>query len=93
MGFAMAAHSDQKVPTTYENPVGGLLGNTGRKAFFQMVLRLLGPYGQLVEGSEDVQLKGAMVREYLDGPRMTIVHGTSEIQRILISRGLGLPRK
>jgi 3-oxocholest-4-en-26-oyl-CoA dehydrogenase alpha subunit len=93
MGYAMAARSDQKMPASYQSPIGGLMANTGRKAFFNTITRLLGPYGQLAEGSEDIQMNGMIAREYLDGPRWTIIHGTSEIQRILISRGLGLPRK
>jgi alkylation response protein AidB-like acyl-CoA dehydrogenase len=93
MGYAMAVRSDLKIPVTYESSCGGLLANTARKAFFQMISKLLGPYGNLMEGSEGVPLEGMVAREYLDGPRMTIVHGTSEIQRILISRGLNLPKK
>jgi len=57
-------------------------------------LEIMGPYGQLWNGSAHVPLRGRFSLGYLDSLSAAIGAGTSEIQRnILAQRGLGLKRK
>jgi alkylation response protein AidB-like acyl-CoA dehydrogenase len=57
-------------------------------------MEILGPYGQLMQGSKHVPFRGMAPRGYLDCISATIGAGTSEIQRNIIAmRGLGLTRK
>jgi alkylation response protein AidB-like acyl-CoA dehydrogenase len=53
---------------------------------------ILGPYGQLKEGSKWAPFGGMAVTSYLIAPGYTLQAGTSEILRNIIAmRGLGLP--
>jgi alkylation response protein AidB-like acyl-CoA dehydrogenase len=94
LGYKASAMADLKAATPYDGPVSHVFGAESRRDFFRLAMQILGSYGQLAEGSKWAPLKGAVLREYLDAPRWTIVHGSSEIQRLVIAtRGLGLPRK
>lgn len=94
LGFKTSSMSDLGLSTPYDGPVSHLFGNESRRHLFNVAMQILGPYGQLAEGSKWAPLKGAFLREFMDAPRWTIVHGSNEIQRLVIAtRGLGLPRK
>jgi hypothetical protein len=94
LGFKASSMSDLKLAAPYDGPISHIFGTESRKQFFNVAMQILGPYGQLAEGSKWAPLKGVFLREYMDAPRWTIVHGSSEIQRLVIAtRGLGLPRK
>lgn len=85
---------DKGQALTYEQSVNKLFATETRKQLFDVAMQVLGPYGELKNGSKWVPLKGMVPREYVDSCRWTIVAGTSEIQRSVIAiRGLGLPRK
>ena len=57
-------------------------------------VEIMGPYGQLWNGSPHAPLRGRFPLGYLDSLSAVIGAGTSEIQRnILAQRGLGLKRK
>ncbi len=71
-----------------------LLGGDTRRLLYNVAMQILGPYGQLYEGSKYAPFNGEFLREYMDAPRWTIVHGSQEIQKMNIAtRGLGLPRR
>ena len=71
-----------------------LLGSDTRRHLYDVAMQILGPYGQLAKGSKYIPLDGNIYREYMDAPRLTIVHGSQEIQKMNIAtRGLGLPRR
>ena len=70
-----------------------LYGSELMQRLANTALQILGPYAQLVPGSNRAQLGGLMTRDYMWNLSMTIAAGTSEIQRLIIATmGLGLPR-
>ena len=96
MGLRATALADLKVSSPYGG--GGaasrLLGGDTRRLLYSTAMEILGPYSQLTKDSKWAPLKGEILREYMDAPRWTIVHGSQEIQKMNIAtRGLGLPRK
>ena len=96
MGLRATAFADLKVTPLYGG--GGaasrLLGGDTRRLLYKTAMQILGPYGQLAKDSKWAPLNGEILREYMDAPRWTIVHGSQEIQKLNIAtRGLGLPRK
>ncbi len=96
MGVQATAFTDLKITPLYGG--GGaasrLLGRDTRRLLYNTAMQILGPYSQLTKDSKWVKLQGDIFREYMDAPRWTIVHGSQEIQKLLIAtRGLGLPRK
>jgi alkylation response protein AidB-like acyl-CoA dehydrogenase len=96
MGLRGTAFADLKVTPQYGGPsgVGRLLASESRRVLYNTAMQILGPFGQLTKDSKWVPLKGEILREFMDAPRLTIVHGSVEIQKLLIAtRGLGLPRK
>ena len=71
-----------------------LLASETRRVLYNTAMQILGPYGQLTKNSKYAPFEGEILKEYMDAPRLTIVHGSVEIQKLLIAtRGLGLPRK
>jgi len=71
-----------------------LLASETRRILYNTAMQILGPYGQLTKNSKYAPLEGEILKEYMDAPRLSIVHGSQEIQKLLIAtRGLGLPRK
>jgi alkylation response protein AidB-like acyl-CoA dehydrogenase len=96
MSLRAIAFADLKVSPLYGG--GGaasrLLGGDTRRLLYKTAMQILGPYGQLAKDSKWAPLNGAILREYMDAPRWTIVHGSQEIQKLNIAiRGLGLPRR
>jgi len=96
MGLQATAFADLNVTPPYGGgaAVSRLLSGDTRRLLYNTAMQILGPYGQLAKDSKWAPLKGEILREFLDTPRWTIVHGSQEIQKLLIAtRGLGLPRK
>jgi hypothetical protein len=58
-----------------------------------MSTELLGPYGQLMNGSKWAWSDGVIGQAALSSAQSRLIGGSSEIQRTTIAtRGLGLPR-
>ncbi|MBN1177522.1 MAG: acyl-CoA dehydrogenase family protein [Dehalococcoidales bacterium] len=96
MGMQSTAYADLGVSPQYGGggSVSRLLSGDTRRLLYNTAMQILGPYGQLAKGSKYAPLDGEILKEFLDAPRWTIVHGSQEIQKLLIAtRGLGLPRK
>jgi alkylation response protein AidB-like acyl-CoA dehydrogenase len=96
MGLQSTAFADLKVTPPYGGggAVARLLSGDTRRLLYNTAMQILGPYGQLAKDSKYAPLDGEILKEFLDAPRWTIVHGSQEIQKLLIAtRGLGLPRK
>ncbi len=96
MGLRATAFADLNVTPQYGGggAVARLLGGDIRRLLYNTAMQILGPYGQLAKDSKWAPLNGEIFREYMDAPRWTIVHGSQEIQKLVIAtRGLGLPRK
>lgn len=96
MGLRATAFADLNVSPPYGGggAVSRLLGGDTRRLLYNTAMQILGPYGQLAKDSKWAPLNGEILREYMDAPRWTIVHGSQEIQKLVIAtRGLGLPRR
>jgi alkylation response protein AidB-like acyl-CoA dehydrogenase len=96
MGLQATAFADLGVTPLYGGggAVSRLLSGDTRRLLYNTAMQILGLYGQLTKDSKWAPLKGEILREFMDAPRWTIVHGSQEIQKLLIAtRGLGLPRK
>jgi hypothetical protein len=96
MGLRANALADLKVSAPYGGggAVARLLSGDTRRLLYSTAMQILGPYSQLTGDSKWVRLEGEILREYMDAPRWTIVHGSQEIQKMNIAtRGLGLPKK
>jgi alkylation response protein AidB-like acyl-CoA dehydrogenase len=93
MGMQSASMFDNGVFIPYAGPVAHIFSTESRKYMFNMAMEMLGPFSQLSKDSKLVPLEGTIIQEFMDAPRFTIVHGSSEIQRINIARALGLPKK
>jgi alkylation response protein AidB-like acyl-CoA dehydrogenase len=96
MGLRSTGFAELKIMPPYGGPgaVGRLLASESRRVLYNTAMQILGPYSQLYKDSKYSVMDGDIIREYMDAPRLTIVHGSVEIQKLLIAtRGLGLPRK
>jgi alkylation response protein AidB-like acyl-CoA dehydrogenase len=84
---------DDGIPLRYESSMAKTFVRELRQRLFITAMEILGPYGQIRQGSKWAMLDGQILRGYLYMTQGTIVAGTSEIQRnIMAIRGLGLPR-
>jgi alkylation response protein AidB-like acyl-CoA dehydrogenase len=93
LSYRAAWLAGKGLPCTGEVCMSRVFGYEAQQRAANIGMKLLGSYGQLLEGSKLVVLKGRIERWYLDTFAFTIYAGTSEIQRnILATRGLGLPR-
>ena len=78
---------------THEASIGKTFADELSQRFSNVIMQILGPYGQLAKDSKFSWLKGKPERDYLCSIGHTLAGGTSEIQRNTIAtRGLGLPR-
>lgn len=84
------------IQTGAPGPEGSILKlewSEANQRFQAMAQEILGPYGQLTEGSDLALDNGAFTYSYLRSRGNTIEAGTSEIQRNIVSQHvLGLPR-
>ena len=77
---------------SYEVSATRLSGSLFQQRVASTAMEILGPFGQLDQGSEWAP-EADFRREYLYSLAATIGAGTAEIQRNIIAvRGLGLPR-
>jgi len=78
---------------SYEPEVTKIFISEAEQKLARTAMRILGEYGQLVEGSHRVPIRGRVAWEYLHSFMTTLGGGTSEVGRSVIAqRGLGLPR-
>jgi alkylation response protein AidB-like acyl-CoA dehydrogenase len=94
-GLRATAFADLKVSQPYGG--GGsaarLLGSESRRVLYNTAMQILGPYSQLTKDSKYAPFEGEILKEYMDAPRLTIVHGSVEIQKLNLARAMGLPRR
>lgn len=84
--------SQGKLPN-YEASAAKLFGTELQQRLARTGMEVMGLYGQLGRGSRWAPLQGRIERLYTSCIGLTIMGGTSEIQRGIIAlRGLGLPR-
>jgi len=78
---------------SYEPEVTKIFVSETEQRLANTAMQILGLYGQLVEGSQRVPIRGRIAWEYLHSFMTTLGGGTSEVGRSVIAqRGLGLPR-
>ena len=93
LGYRAASMLDHGQTVTYESSLSKLYVTETRRKLFKVAMEIVGHYGEISEDSEGAVFNGIIQREYLDTCRWTIVAGTSEIQRLVLARALGMPRK
>jgi alkylation response protein AidB-like acyl-CoA dehydrogenase len=82
-----------KVPN-YEASMLKMVVTESEQRLVNTAMQILGPYGQLKEGSRWAPLNGKFEWRYRDSLEALVTRGTSEIMRnIIAQRGLGLPRE
>lgn len=82
-----------KVPN-YEASMLKMVVTESEQRLVNTAMQILGPYGQLKEGSKWAPLNGKFEWRYRDSLEALVTRGTSEIMRnIIAQRGLGLPRE
>lgn len=91
--FKSACMVDQgKVPTA-EASAQKVMASELEQRLAEEGMKILGPCGQLEQGSPHAPMEGRLVSSWLLAPMMRFGGGTNEIQRdIIAQRGLGLPR-
>lgn len=81
------------LPMTHQAEMTKVLVSELEQRLVGAGMEILGPYGQLNEGSQGVPLGGRIEWYFLHSFMTTIGAGTSEIGRnVIAQRGLGLPR-
>jgi len=80
--------------SNYESSMAMLFGSELLRRITDVGMRVLGEYGQLMDGSKWAIGKAEIARSYLASLSIGVGGGTNEIQKNIIAmRGLGLPRK
>ena len=93
MSYRVASMQQRGLSPNYEASMVKVFATESAQRMYNFGTRLLGPYGQLAQGSSWSRLYGRIEQGYLSSVAPTIYSGSSEIQRnIIAQRGLGLPR-
>ena len=76
-----------------EASIAKIRGSELQQHLSEFGMMLLGMHGQLEAGSKHAPLEGRILHQHLMNTSLTILAGTTEIQKgIIATRGLGLPR-
>jgi alkylation response protein AidB-like acyl-CoA dehydrogenase len=93
IAYRVAWMQSQRHEVACEAAMSKLYGSELMQRIGRLGMQILGPYGQLLEGTKWAPLKGDLEKWYIGNLGRTIGGGTSEIQRTIIAmRGLDLPR-
>jgi 3-oxocholest-4-en-26-oyl-CoA dehydrogenase alpha subunit len=93
MALRVAWMLDQGKVPNYEAAMLKMVVSEVGQDVNNLAMKILGPYGQIREGSPWAPLDGKFEWQYRDCLEDLITRGTSEIMRnIIAQRGLGLPR-
>ena len=84
--------NSNKIPNYEASMLKAMVSETEQR-LVNTAMQILGPYGQIKEGSKWTQLSGKFEWRYRDSLEALLTRGTSEIMRnVVAQRGLGLPR-
>jgi alkylation response protein AidB-like acyl-CoA dehydrogenase len=93
LAYRVAWMQSQNIVANYEASMSKMYGSELQQRLAVSAMRILGTHGQLMPDSPVTVLGGRIGAYYLQSVSLTIMGGTSEIQRnIIAERGLGLPR-
>jgi alkylation response protein AidB-like acyl-CoA dehydrogenase len=82
-----------ELPMTHEPEMTKVMVSELQQRLVNSCMQILGPFGQLEEGSKHAPFNGRVEWFFLHSFLTTIGGGTSEIGRnVIAQRGLGLPR-
>jgi len=91
--YRVAWLDSQGLPATAESAMCKIFVTEMAKRCARVGMELLGLYGQLSEGETLAPLRGKIQHWYLSSFAVTLLGGTSEVERnIIATRGLELPR-
>ncbi|MDD5095472.1 MAG: acyl-CoA dehydrogenase family protein [Dehalococcoidia bacterium] len=92
LAYRVAWMQQNKQVPQMEGSMSKVFGSELMQRVSGIGMQMLGHYGELLKGSKWVKLGGRVSHVYQSSLGRTIGAGTSEIQRTIIARGLGLPR-
>ncbi len=93
LAYRVAWMQSRSIIANYEASMSKMYGSELQQRLAQTAMAVMGPGGQLMPGSPAAPLGGRIGGYYLSSVSLTIMGGTSEIQRnVIAERGLGLPR-
>ena len=93
LGYKAAWLYDQGRPCVKEASMAKIKGSELQQHLSEFGMMMMGMHGQLESGSKYAPLEGRILHQHLMNTSLTILAGTTEIQKgIIATRGLGLPR-
>lgn len=93
LGYQVAWLDSKGLPATAESAVCKIFITEMAQRCARAGMELLGLYGELSEDSKLAPLQGKIQHWYLSSFAVTLLGGTSEVERNIVAyRGLGLPR-
>jgi alkylation response protein AidB-like acyl-CoA dehydrogenase len=93
ISYQMVWLAGEDLPASSQASINKLFQSESVQRCSNIIMKILGSYGQLINDSKWSVLQGRFTHDYFEQFSATLARGTSEIQRnVLATRGLGLPR-
>jgi len=93
ISYNVAWMQSQGLVPNKEASMAKILGSELQQHLSEFGMMILGMHSQLATGSKHAPLGGKILSQHLMNTSLTILAGTTEIQKgIIATRGLGLPR-
>ena len=93
ISYNVAWMQSQGLVPNKEASMAKIKGSELQQHLSEFGMMMMGMHGQLESGSKYAPLEGRILHQHLMNTSLTILAGTTEIQKgIIATRGLGLPR-